>query len=70
MLLILYFCTAELAPSILGVLKYREYDMYVVAQKGGIAVEHTSGDFVYDVLGLIEKLQTQKIDGFVLDKYV
>ena len=52
-----------------GVLKYREYDMYVVAQRGGIAVEYSSGDFVYDLVGLMEKLQKKELDGFVLDKY-
>ena len=62
-----------------GVLRYRDYDAYVVATHGGKIVRNDDlvlrnddlmeNNFVMDLLNLILKLQQRKIHGFVLDPW-
>ena len=54
----------------IGVLRYRDYDTYVVSVYGGNIVHNTDAeDFVSDIIGLINKLKNDEINGFLLDKY-
>lgn len=54
-----------------GALQFRNYDMYVISQKGGTVVQNGPSnaiDFDQDVTQMIYKLKNDEIDGFVLDR--
>ena len=54
----------------IGVLRYRDYDTYIVTINGGNIVHNTGpDDFISDIIGLINKLMNDEINGFLLDKY-
>ena len=51
-----------------GVLKYREFDSFVISRSGGMVKRNQNvTDFNSDVKSLIDKLMNDKIDGFLLD---
>ena len=52
-----------------GVLKFRNFEGYIVAKHGGYAIETDGSDFIVDILQLISKLRRKEIHGFLLDKY-
>ena len=53
-----------------GTLRFRDYDSYVVSTHGGYSQYNTDAtNFSSDVLGLVNKLRREEIDGFLLDRY-
>lgn len=55
--------------SLVGVLKFRDFDGSLVVKEGGIIKESSSWNFFSDILMLIRMLKNGKIDGVLLDKY-
>ena len=61
---------ADMKDAKVGVLRYRDYDLYVISQQGGIVTQNEDAtNFTSDLLQLIRKLEEREIDGFLLDKW-
>lgn len=59
---------ADMNGANVGVLHYRDYDGYVVAQNGGKIVRSTKvNDFYEDFFELVKMLKNDSIDGMVMD---
>ena len=61
---------ADMKDGLVGALRYRDYEVYVISQHGGnVTWNQDVTNFTYDLLQLITKLEERKIDGFLLDKW-
>ena len=60
----------DMKDAQVGVLRYRDYDLYVIAQHGGnVILNEVATNFTSDLIQLITKLKAKEIDGFLLDKW-
>ena len=60
----------DMKDALVGALSYRDYDVYVISQHGGIARwNEDATNFTSDLIQLITKLEEKEIDGFLLDKW-